>query len=401
MTSTQALAPLPTLKLSRERYQRGSLTTEPRSNGPDVWVFRWREPSGTGQTTKRKRIIGTVHEFKTETAARKAVDALRLDINAEAISGSPMTIRELAEHYKQKELCDECGKTARTRETYRQHLDDYIVPRWDAERLGDVKAFRIEGWLKSLDKAEGTKAKTKAVFSVLYQHAMRYGWAERNPLREVRQSAKRQQEPDVLTPDEVTALLTALPTYARTMAVVAAVTGLRRGELVGLKWEDIDFENGKIHVRRSLVDQIEGAPKTEESKRPIPLEPALASALETWRQEAVYTKPSDWVFASPYDLGRNPYWPSTVLQKVIQPAAREVGIQKRIGWHTFRRTTATWLLANGETVKTAQELMRHATPAMTLGTYAQAIEADKRIAQSRITALLGMPTGTAEIAVSA
>lgn len=69
---------------------------------------------------------------------------------------------------------------------------------------------------------------------------MRYGWATRNPIREVRERAKRQREPDVLTPEEVTTLLAALPAYAWTMAVIAAVTGLRRGESVGLKWEDID-----------------------------------------------------------------------------------------------------------------------------------------------------------------
>ncbi len=385
----------------RERYQSGSLTTEMRNNGPDVWVYRWREPSSNGQTTQRKRIIGNKKEYPTETAARKAVDALRLDINSEAVSASLMTIRELAEHYKKKELGEGCGKTARTRETYTQHLDDYIVPRWGMERLGDIKAFRVEAWLKTLDKADATKSKMKAVFGVVYQHAMRYDWATRNPIREVRQSAKRRQEPDVLTPEEVTILLAALPTYARTMAVIAAVTGLRRGELVGLKWEDIDFENGKIHIRRSLVDQIEGEPKTEASKRPIPLEPALAFALKTWKQQTSYTKPSDWVFASPYDLGKNPYWASTVMQKVIQPAALEAGILKRIGWHTFRRTTATWLLANGETIKTSQELMRHATPMMTLGTYAQAITEDKRVAQSRITSLLGLVTGQEELAISA
>lgn len=401
MTNATALTALPPLKLSRERYQRGHLTTEARSSGPDVWVFRWRESAGNGQSVKRKRIIGTVLEFKTETAARKAVDALRLDINAETVSSSPLTIRELVQHYKAKELCDECGKTARTRETYRQHLDDYILPRWGNERIGDIKAFRVEAWLDGLDKADGTKSKTKAVFSVLYQHALRYGWASRNPIREVRQSAKRQQTPDILTPEEVNVLLTLLPDYARTMVVVAAVTGLRRGELVGLRWEDVDFEKGRIQVRRSLVDQIAGEPKTETSKRPVPLEPALASALSSWRQKTPYTKPGDWVFASPYDLGAKPYWPSTVLQKVIQPAAREAGILKRVGWHTFRRTTATWLLANGETIKTAQELMRHASPAMTLGVYAQAIDDDKRVAQGRISSMLGLTTEAPKLALSA
>jgi hypothetical protein len=199
----------------RDRYQRGSLKTEPRSNGPDVWVYRWRETGSDGKTVKRKRIIGTKKEHSTETAAWKAVDALRLDINAEIVSMSSLTVRELADHYKKKELGEGCGKTTKTRETYTQHIEDYIVPRWGAERIADIKAFRVEEWLKSLDKADGTKSKTKAVFSVLYQHAMRYGWAERNPIREVRQSAKRRYEPDVLTPEEVSALMSRLPNHAR------------------------------------------------------------------------------------------------------------------------------------------------------------------------------------------
>lgn len=252
--------------------------------------------------------------------------------------------------------------------------------------------------LKSLDKADGTKSKTKAVFSVLYQHAMRYGWAERNPLREVRQSAKRQHEPDVLTPEEVSTLVSLLPNHARAMAIVAAVTGLRRGELVGLKWEDVDFDNAKIHVRRSLVDQTEGQPKTEASKRPIPMEPALAFALSQWKGQTSFSNPGDWMFASPFTLGRTPYWPGMVLDNAIKPAVIAAGISKRVGWHTFRRTIATLLLSSGADIKVTQELLRHASPIMTLGTYAQAISNDKREAQSRITALFGLQTGAENIA---
>src|SRR6478752_7513527 len=103
------------LTLRRDRYQAGSLTTEKRSNGPDVWVYRWREQADGTLRVKRKRIVGTIQEYRTESAARKAVDALKLDINAEVVSASMMIVRELVEHYKQTELCDGCGKTARTR----------------------------------------------------------------------------------------------------------------------------------------------------------------------------------------------------------------------------------------------------------------------------------------------
>jgi integrase len=384
----------------RERYQQGSLTTEKRSNGPAVWIFRWREAGVNGKRIKRKRIVGSVKEYPTETSARKALDAFKMDVNAESVSISMMTISELAEHYIETELCEGRGKTAKTCETYRQHLNDYIVPRWGADRISDVRAFRVEAWLKDLDKADGTKSKTKSVFSVLYQHAMRYGWATRNPVREVRQSAKRQREPDVLAPEEVSTLLAALPLYARTMVVVAAVTGLRRGEIVGLRWEDIDFERGVICIRRSLVDQVVGEPKTESSKRPIPLENALAVSLKSWRQQTSYADSVDWVFASDFHLGAKPYWPSTVMQKVIQPAARDQGMTKRIGWHTFRRSNATWLLSNGESVKTAQELLRHANPTVTLGIYAQATGAEKRVAQGRITNQLGLRSEVREETVS-
>ena len=381
----------------RDRYQRGSLTTEKRNNGPDVWVYRWREPAQTGQAVQRKRIVGTKREYPTESAAWRAVDAMQLDINAETVSRSLLTVRELAEHYKGKELVPSAGKTAKTLETYLQHIDDYILPRWGGERLADIKAFRVEEWLGSLDKADGTKSKTKAVFSVLYQHAMRYGWAERNPIREVRQSAKPRHEPDVLAPDEVAALLKVLPGYARCMVVASNLTGLRRGELVGLKWEDVDFENSKLHIRRSMVDQVEGPPKTKESAKPTALEKPLADAFLEWKKQTSYSAPSDWVFASPFHAGKLPYWANAVLEKFIRPGALKVGITKRIGWHTFRRTLPTNLIANGESVKTTQGMMRHATPSMTLGTYAQAVPEDMRAAQNKLAAMYGLVEGAPSV----
>jgi site-specific recombinase XerD len=92
----------------------------------------------------------------------------------------------------------------------------------------------------------------------------------------------------------------------------------------------------------------------------------------------------DWIFSSPYSAGKRPFWPDAVLQKVIRPAAPRAGIQKAMGWHTFRRTYSTLLIANGENVKVVQELMRHANSRSTLEIYSQARIEHKRQAQQRV-----------------
>ncbi|MGI9069682.1 MAG: tyrosine-type recombinase/integrase [Pyrinomonadaceae bacterium] len=82
--------------------------------------------------------------------------------------------------------------------------------------------------------------------------------------------------------------------------------------------------------------------------------------------------------------GKSSRRPDVVLTKVIQPAARRAGIKKRIGWHTFRHTYSTTLVANGENVKVVQELMRHGNSRCTLDVYSQAKVTAKRDAQQRI-----------------
>ena len=138
---------------------------------------------------------------------------------------------------------------------------------------------------------------------------------------------------------------------------------------------------------RSVVDQVEGPPKTLASRRPLPMSAVLASSLLSWREQTSYAGSKDWIFASPSALGRKPYWPDAVLKRHVLPAAKRAGIDKRIGWHSFRRTLATLLQSQGASVKTTQDLLRHSSPVMTMGTYAKAITAEKRQAQDAIAAL--------------
>jgi integrase len=88
-----------------------------------------------------------------------------------------------------------------------------------------------------------------------------------------------------------------------------AGTGLRVGELLCLKWRDVDFENLELHIRRSVVHQVIGRCKTEVSAKPVPLDSFMAHDLLSWRRATPYNRTEDWVFASVTMKGTQPYWP--------------------------------------------------------------------------------------------
>ena len=92
-------------------------------------------------------------------------------------------------------------------------------------------------------------------------------------------------------------MLSKLPEPLRAAAELDAFTGLRRGELIGLQWRDIDFDKLVIHVRRSVVMMVEGTPKTEASAKDVPLDSTLAESLKTFRDTSAYNQRTDWVFS--------------------------------------------------------------------------------------------------------
>jgi integrase len=141
-----------------------------------------------------------------------------------------------------------------------------------------------------------------------------------------------------------------------------------------------------------MVDQVEGKCKTEVSEKPVPMDEHIAQVLIAWRQESVYTKPQDWVWASPHKKGSQPYWLSTIMRYFVQPAAKAAGIKSRIGWHTFRHSFSTLIKSLGVDAKVVQELLRHASFKTTMDAYTQALREPKRQAQERLADLI-MRTG--------
>jgi integrase len=363
------------------RYQQGCLYRESRKAGPDVWVFRWRD----GQTN-RKEQIGTVDQFPNRKAAMRACDLIRANINRE--TRSPRTVAELVSHYRQKEMSEDSSKSYSTRTAYDVYLRNWIVPVWGKHSLSDVRTVAVEDWLRSLPLANGSRAKIRNLMSTLFNHAMRYEWAEKNPIRLVRQSAKRERTPDVLTAEEIRALLSQLEGPYYVMAFLAAVTGLRVSELLALKWEDVNFAAGEIRLTRAIVSQHVGPLKTAASQKPVPMDAGLSALLLDWRSRCPYNQEQDYVFASLEKHGAQPLWPSSAMSKHIRPAAKRAGILKHVRWHVFRHSFATLLKGNGEDVKTVQESLRHADSKVTLDTYTQGLMPVKRAAQRKVIEMI-------------
>ena len=219
--------------------QKGSLIRSSRRQGPDVWEYRWRETC-SGQTRKHRRIvIGTLNTLKNESAALKSIAALRRDININdrQMGTKPLRLAELVEHYRQKELStDNEWKTLSTRITYEGYLRKWIVPRWGATNLSAIRAVEVELWLRTLPLARASRATIRNLMSVLFNHARRHDFIERNPITLVRQSAKRRTIPEVLLPSEINRLADSLRNREKTLVLLAAGTGLRMSELFGLKW---------------------------------------------------------------------------------------------------------------------------------------------------------------------
>jgi hypothetical protein len=152
-------------------------------------------------------------------------------------------VRELVEHYKAHELNAQPRRmAANTIKVYTINLDTHIVRFWGDVRVADVKTVAVEEWLRTLPLADGTKAKVRNIFSAVFSHAIRHELAFSNPITGpsrgsgVRQNAKRRRDPDVLTAQEIGALLCQLPQQHRALVLIAT-TGLRFSEL---RWPEVE-----------------------------------------------------------------------------------------------------------------------------------------------------------------
>jgi integrase len=199
------------------------------------------------------------------------------------------------------------------------------------------------------------------------------------------------------TPEQIEASLIASREHpAHVLYMLALTTGMRQGELLGLKWGDVDLNAGTLAVRRSLQRQRENGlvfeePKTARSRRSIRLSQRAIEALRTHRDRQTFERSGaggewtayDLVFCDSTGKPLDPSYQTAILKKAVGAA----GVPA-IRFHDMRHTVATMLLSRGVHVKVVSEMLGHATIVLTLDTYSHVIPAMQGDAAAAMDAIL-------------
>lgn len=402
------------------RYQAGALEKRSTSLGM-CWFLRFRECEEG--TTKRPRIrIGLLADLPTKAAARRAADQIRQEFNnPTAPKPKPVTLfRDLIDKYEKEEMPERYSTSA----SYKSMVKVHILPKWGSLPVAEVRPGAVKEWILGLHTkpknpkatprplAPKSRGHIKGLMSVLFRYAMLHDFipAAVNPMTLFPMATARKKEPRILTIAEFKRLvieLTAEP--FRSMVVVSGCLGLICSELVGIRWEDIDWIGKFVRIRTGVVNGKIGGVKNDFRKKPLPLSDLLIAVLEARFKEAEFKDPEDWVFASPYSAGETPYNPGEVLKTYIRPAAIDMEIRfakeqkgsdltateyaaaialgKRIGWHTFRHSYRAWLGDSGAKMELQRDLMRHSNITTTMdiygGTFSEAMrEANHKVVET-------------------
>jgi integrase len=214
-------------------------------------------------------------------------------------------------------------------------------------------------------------------------------------MRFVRCKTTSEYEAMILTPEQAYAVLLNLREPERTLTLLAAGTGLRISECLGLQWQDVSFAEAVIHVRRTWTCGKVGWPKSKASKGPVPLHPLLADFMFRWKRKTPYSQPGDWVFPSFKLKGQQPRVANMLVEDYLRPAAAKAGIlsshrddegrlvdddPRRFGFHNLRHSLASFLVRMRTDPKTVQTLLRHSDVKLTLQCYTHSVSEDRMAA---------------------
>lgn len=350
------------------------------------------------QDGKRRRVTFFGH---TQREVReKLAEAQRRHDSGVPVRDSKTPLSVYVDHWMATTL-DASDRKRSTKATYRALLRTHVGTDPMALRpLGRIGPTDIESFvIRMRDKglADSTIRQIHIVLRQVLATAVRDHLISANPAAQVRRPALRTKEADSLTPGQVASLLESASgsRYEPLMRLLVS-TGLRKGEALVLHWSDVDLEGGYLSVRATL-SRSEGrlqldAPKTERSRRTIPISAPTVLALRELRaaqaEERSQLGPNwtagDLVFTS--EAGA-PVDPRNAL-RAVKVAARKAGLAS-IGVHTLRHTAASAMLEAGVPLHTVSEILGHASIQVTGDIYGHVSTEGARSAIDRLAEALG------------
>jgi integrase len=379
--------------------QRGFLRIENRKAGK-TWVWRYYVTRAKdGRRVENTLAIGLASIYRSEASVWAEIDRQHLHRqlshnNTAEHRKVRVLFRDLSRHFLQYEVP---RRAPTTQQQYIHIIRHYLEPRWGDEIALNIEPLSIESWLDYLRDEKGlancTRSKMRQLMHLIYEHGAKYKQipaSEANPVKLVRCSNKTRYEAISLSPGQVLQMMEGLPPLPLTITWLASGTGLRISEILGLRWSDLDWDHCRIHVRRTFIHKLVGKPKNEASANPVPMGVPLANIMKAWRAETPYPADTDWVFASPYKQGKQPWTGNLLSHKYLRSAAIRLGIlvakdPRRLGWHNLRHSLSSFLVTQTSTdPKTVQSILRHSDVSTTLALYTHAGMAGRIIAQNKM-----------------
>lgn len=294
--------------VARRQHGQGSLFVRTDRPGRETWYAKVRVD---GRQVKRalgpRRPPGT-REGLTKTQAEAALSALVLELEDHSPPPAERhSVDEVARAYL-AHLATR-GRRRSTLGEYESFLRVHLVPFFGELAIDRIGREQVEAFAaQKLQEGKAPKSVSNylGLLHSLFEFAKKRGWASANPCKEVELPRKAEADPDVRFLDDVELeeLLRSVPEERlgpvdRLIYLTAALTGLRQGELLGLRWRDVDWSAGRIRVRRSFVRGEFGQPKSKRSSRSVPMIDGLATELELHFQRSPWQADDDLVFCHP------------------------------------------------------------------------------------------------------
>jgi integrase len=332
-----------------------------RKAGP-AWYAKYRLPDGHQHKKKigpawtgRGRPAEGFHNERTANDWLDDVLERAREQVARGVASSDDVLFEAAAHEWLRYCEEDRSCKPSTMRDYRCSVEARLIPAFGGRRLDDITAQHIERWRATLKVSPRTKNKLLTQLYGIFKRAMKIFGLRVNvaaavePLRVPKSCAI-----EVFNPEEIMALCRAAANEQdAAIYLVAAFTGMRRGELIALCWREVDFINNVIRVRASFSAKALTTPKSGKA-RPVPMAPQVAGVLALLGQRDKFTGEDDLVFPGEDGL----HLDGSALRRRYQQALQRAGLRK-LRFHDLRHTFATRLVAKADIVR-VQEWMGHA-----------------------------------------